>query len=150
MKKIISIFLAVNFLICGISSLTVSANEIGEIYTETNENRASDLIYGYSLSISNYNGSLCVNARTSSSSVMKEIGLKDLKIQYSYNNSTWYNEWNAGDFLDYDTDEYTLSNYIMAVDRHGCYYRVICKHYAKEAFLVTQSESNASNSVWIS
>lgn len=150
MKKIFSIFCVMGLLLCNGSAIHVKAVEVEEPCTEIVEEPYSWLVNNYNLTVSNYNGSLCVNALTVVSSVVEEVGLKDLTIQYSYNNSDWYNEWNAGKFCAYNTDEYILNNYIMALERHNCYYRITCKHYAKESFWSTQYESNTSNSVWIS
>ena len=149
MKKILSIFCVMSLLMCSVSSISVNAEEIEEHYTEIVEEPYAGLVISYNLWVSNYNGSLCVNSTTNAPYNMEEIGLKDLTVQYSYNGSDWYDEWNAGNFLAYGTSGHTLSNYIISLERSGCYYRATCKHYAKEAFLNTQSNSNTSNSVWI-
>lgn len=150
MRKLLSMFCVVGLILCSILAVPANAEEPEETCTEATEERYSGLLDGYNLSVSNYNGSLCVVAETRASSVMKEIGIKNLTVQYSYNNSTWYDEWNAGKFYTCDSDEYTLSNYIMALEHHGCYYRVKGTHYAKASTLNTQSQFNTSNSVWIS
>lgn len=150
MRKVFSMFCVVGLMLCSISAMPANAEEIRESCTEVTENRYSGLLDGYNLSVSNYNGSLSVNVRTESFDVMQEIGIKNLTVQYSYDNSTWYDEWNAGKFYACDSDEYTLTNYIMALDHHGCYYRVKGTHYAKASALNTQSQFNTSNSVWIS
>ena len=103
----------------------------------------------YNTYVSNYNSSLCVSISTVATESVEKIGVKDLTVQYSYDGTNWYNEWNAGDFLAYDTNGYSLSNYIMALDRSGCYYRISCTHYAQKSFLNTQSVSGTSNAVWI-
>ena len=149
MKKMLSLLCMASLLVCSMSSIPVQAVELEEPNTETIE-PASVFIYAYSLSVSNYNGSLRVTAKTAASYNMEEIGLKDLTVQYSYDGSNWYDEWNAGDFLAYGTDNYSLSGYIISLERSGCYYRATCKHYAKESFWKTQTNSNTSNSVWIS
>lgn len=150
MRKLLSMFCVVGLILCSISVMPANAEEPEKTCTEATEERYSGLISNYDLSVSNYNGSLSVSASTMAHDIMQEIGIKNLTVQYSYNNSTWYDEWNAGKFCTYDSDEYTLSNYIMALDRHGCYYRVKGTHYAKESALNTQSQFNTSNSVWIS
>lgn len=150
MRKLLSMFCVVGLILCSISAVPANAEEPEKTCTEAIEERYSGLLDGYNLSVSNYSGSLCVVAETRASSVIQEIGIKNLTVQYSYDNSTWYDEWNAGKFCTYDSDEYTLSNYIMALDRHGCYYRVKGTHYAKASALNTQSQFNTSNSVWIS
>lgn len=150
MRKVFSMFCMIGLILCSVSAIPANAEGLKEPCTETTENRYSGLLDEYNLSVNDYNGSLCVNARTVSFDIMQEIGVKNLTVQYSYNNSTWYDEWNAGNFCTYDANRYTLSNYIMALDRHGCYYRVKGTHYAKESALNTQSQFNTSNSVWIS
>ena len=149
MKKLLSLFCMASLILCSISPLAVNAAEVEEPCTEIVEVHYEGLVDSYSLWVSNYNGSLCVNATTRASSNMEEIGIKDLIVQYSYDNEHWYDEWNAGNFLAYNAVSYGLSNYIISLERSGCYYRVICKHYAKESFWKTQSNSNTSSSVWI-
>ena len=148
MKKIYALFCMVSLLICSMSSISAKAAEMDESCTEI-DMQSEGLIPYYDLNVSNYNGSLCVNSITIASSAIAEIGVKNLTVQYSYDGSNWYDEWNAGDFLAYGTSEHILSNYIIALERSECYYRVTCKHYAKESFWKTQSNSNTSNSVWI-
>ena len=150
MRKIFSMFCVMGLILCSISAIPANAEEPEDTCPEATEERYTGLITEYNLSVSNYSGSLSVNVGTESSDIMQEIGIKNLTVQYSYNNSTWYDEWNAGKFYTCDSDEYTLSNYIIALDRHGCYYRVKGTHYAKASALNTQSQFNTSNSVWIS
>lgn len=149
MKKIFSL-LCMASLLCSMPSISAQAVEVEEPCIETAVPASEGLIHKCNLSVSNYNGSLCVVAKTKASSEMAEIGVKDLTVQYSYDGSNWYDEWNAGNFLDYNTDEYDLSNYIISLERSGCYYRATCTHYAKKSIFNTQSESHTSNSVWIS
>ena len=150
MKKIFSLLCMASLLLCSMPSISVQAVEIEEPCTEIVETHYEGLVDGYSIWVRNYNGSLCVNAETFASSKMEEIGIKDLTVQYSYDNEHWYDEWNAGNFVAYNAVNYALSNYIIALERSGCYYRATCKHYAKESFWKTQSDPNTSNSVWIS
>lgn len=149
MRKMLSIFCMVSLLVCSVSSISVHATEVEEPCTKIEEVLSEGLIYSCNLTASNYNGSLCVNSETYAPSKMEEIGLKDLIVEYSYNGEDWYYEWNAGNFISYSTSDHTLSNYIISLERSGCYYHVKCTHYAKKSFLKTQSESHTSNSVWI-
>ncbi|MDE7120801.1 MAG: hypothetical protein K2O42_01405 [Oscillospiraceae bacterium] len=149
MRKMLSIFCMVSLLVCSVSSISVYATDVEESCTKIEEVLSEGLIYSCNLTASNYNGSLCVNSTTNAPYNMKEIGLKNLTVQYSYNGSDWDDEWNAGNFLAYDTSGHTLSNYIISLERSECYYRVTCKHYAKESVFHTQSDSHTSNSVWI-
>lgn len=59
--------------------------EIDEPYTEIVEVQSEGLLTSYSLLVSDYNGSLCVNASTFSPAKREEIGVKDLIVEYSYN-----------------------------------------------------------------
>lgn len=150
MKRILSVLCITSLLISGIAGMPVIAAETENICEKTTDiERASWYLSCYSANVSSYNGSLCVNINTNATEKMEEIGIKNLTIQYSYDNVNWYNEWNAGDFLAYNTNGHELNNYIMALDRSECYYRICCTHYAKKSFLNTQSVSNTSNAVWI-
>lgn len=150
MKKILSLLCMASLVVCSISSFSVQAVETEKPCTEIAVPASEGLIHNYSLSVSNYNGSLRVDAKTFAPYNMEEIGVKDLTVQYSYDGNNWYDEWNSSNFLGYGTDAYTLSGYIIALERRGCYYRATCKHYAKESFWRTQTNSNTSSSVWIS
>lgn len=149
MKKLLFLFYMTNLILCSVSPLVVNAAEVEQSCTEIVEPASEGLINNYAIWVSDYNGSLCVTSKTYAPSNMEEIGVKDLIVQYSYNGSDWHDEWNAGNFLAYGTSEHILSNYIIALERNGCYYRVTCNHYAKKSFLKTQSDPNTSNSVWI-
>ena len=91
-----------------------------------------------------------MNGKTSSNDIMKSIGYTEIKIQYSSDGSNWHTEKQLSDLLKSSTSEYILSNYSASV-QGGYFYRVTCKHYAKESGLFgnSQSISNTSNSVWI-
>lgn len=150
MKKFLSILCITSLLVSGITGIPVIAAESENICEETTDKeRASWYLSYYNTYVSNYNGSLCVNINTRATESMEKIGVKDLIVQYSYDGTSWYNEWNAGDFLAYNTNGYSLNNYIMALDRNGCYYRISCTHYAQKSFLNTQSVTGTSNAVWI-
>lgn len=150
MKRILSVLCIISMLASGFSAISSNAAETDEPCTEVVDAEPSAWYFCYNNAYaSNYNGNLCVSISTQATEKMAKIGLKDLTVQYSYDGSNWYNEWNAGDFLACDTNRYSLSNYIMALDRNGCYYRISCTHYAQKSFLNTQSVSNTSNAVWI-
>ncbi|MDE5753478.1 MAG: hypothetical protein K2H89_02900 [Oscillospiraceae bacterium] len=149
MKKMYALFCMMGLLTCSMSSISVQAAEIDEPCTEIVDMQSEGLIYNCNLTVSNYNGSLCVNSTTFSPSNMEKIGLKDLIVEYSYNGVDWYYEWNAGDFLSDNAANHELSNYIISLERSGCYYHATCKHYAKKSFLNTQDDFHTSNSVWI-
>lgn len=152
MKKLAFILCLTGLCMFGMGEMPVNAaEEIDEVCTETvEEERAEGLVKDHYVSVSNYYGSLCISAYTQAIENMEVIGLKDVTAQYSYDGVTWYDEWNAGDFVTEGSNEYSLTNYIMSVERSGCYYRISCKHYAKKGFLNSQSIPAVSNSVWIS
>ena len=74
-----------SLLVCSISSISVHTAEIDEPYTDIVEVQSEGLLTSYSLLVSDYNGSLCVNASTFSPAKREEIGVKDLIVEYSYN-----------------------------------------------------------------
>ncbi|MDE5765257.1 MAG: hypothetical protein K2N49_02685 [Ruminococcus sp.] len=119
-------------------------------YSDTVQPYAEGLIYKYELSVSCVNGMLSINGKTKSNSIMKHIGYKDIKIEYSSNGNTWYEEKSLDDMLKSDSSSYNLSSYTVSV-KGGYYYRITCNHYAKEKGLFgsSQTVANTSNSVWI-
>lgn len=111
MRKIFSMFCVMGLILCSISAIPANAEEPEDTCPEATEERYTGLITEYNLSVSNYSGSLSVNVGTESSDIMQEIGIKNLTVQYSYNNSTWYDEWNAGKFYTCDSDETSCFNH---------------------------------------
>lgn len=150
MKKIILYFIALLVFAFCIPAIQAKAVTIPDgssniqPYTE-------GLIYSYYINVSNNNGSLNVNAKTSSNAVMKSIGLKNIKVEYSSDGINWATEKPLSDMLNSSSSEHRLNNYTVSVNG-GYYYRISCIHYAKEKglFGASQSEPNTSNSVWIS
>ena len=95
---------------------------------------------------------LYVNAKTTASEEMSEIGFTDIKIQRSSDLTTWTTEKTVSDKIKEDAFTYSLANYSVSV-QGGYYYRVKLTHYAKEQgwfFPDDQSVTNTSNYVWIS
>ena len=62
MRKILSVLCITSLLVSGISAIPTMAEEIDEKGTETtNIERAAGYLSYHNTSVSNYNGSLCVN-----------------------------------------------------------------------------------------
>lgn len=154
MKKLMTILCVCGLLVCSISAIPANAEDLEDVMcTESAamdaEERASNLLDEYWIRVSNYNGSLFVTTKTTSTEPMQTIGIKDLTVQYSHDGSQWYDEWNAGDFLAENTNSYELNGYIISLEHNAKYYRAVCKHYAKKSFFSTQSIETVSNSVAI-
>lgn len=155
MNKVITAIGVTGVLIYCMPIMSVSATSTKCTYTpakcsDTVQPYAAGLIYKYELSVSCVNGMLAISGKTKSSSIMKSIGYKDIKIEYSSNGSTWYEEKPIDDMLKSDSSSYNLSNYTVSV-KGGYYYRVKLTHYAKESGLFGNSQSvkNTSNSIWV-
>ena len=73
----------------------------------------------------------CVNysARTSSGSVMRRIGLKNVTLQYSANNVSWSDVAYYGDFYNNNATSFYLYRSFPAVKGAG-YYRIKVTHFA--------------------
>lgn len=111
---------------------------------------AAGLITNYSLGCSKADKAVEIIGKTSASSSMSKIGFKDIIVERSSDNINWEDEVDVGDKLTTSASTYSLANYSVSVEG-GYYYRVKCKHYAKEKGLFGRSQSveNHSNSVWI-
>lgn len=113
---------------------------------------AAGLITTATVSCSAGTKALYVNAKTTSSEEMSEIGFTDIKIQRSSDLTTWTTEKTVSNKIAEDTISHALVNYSVSV-QGGYYYRVKLTHYAKEQgwfFPDDQSVTNTSNYVWIS
>lgn len=111
---------------------------------------AAGLITNYALGCSGESKTVKIIGKTSGSSSMAKIGFKDIIVERSSDNINWDDEVDVGDKLTTSASTYSLANYPIEVEG-GYYYRVKCKHYAKENGLFggSQSVENHSNSVWI-
>lgn len=149
MKKNI-IGLVVSMLLLNQTSfVTVNAHS-NENSNETSSVKTVGLIVSHTISIQGSNKTLLISSRTLSNVSMKQIGLKNIVIQYSSNNSDWIDYSTLSDML-VEGKEHTLSDYSVNVSTG--YYRVKCDHYAKEKgiwFPDDETISNTSNSVYIS
>lgn len=108
------------------------------------------IITNYSLGCSKAVKAVKITGKTSASSSMSKIGFKDIIVERSSDNINWEDEVDVGDKLTTSASTYSLANYSVSVTG-GYYYRVKCKHYAKEKGLFGSSQSvdNTSNSIWI-
>lgn len=121
-----------------------------QVFTDEIQPYSAGLIVNSRLSVYADNGKLCINGYTISNDTMKSIGFKNIKIEYSSDNSNWSKEKSLSDLLNSSSSSYYLNNYSVSV-KGGYYYRVTLKHYAKESgwFGSSQSMENTSNSVWV-
>lgn len=152
MKKAFLAFGVAGTLAFCVPTMPVKAISSENIQTNTTvQPIAEGLIYKYTLSISASNGELIINGSTMSSDTMKSIGFKDIEIECSSDRANWSTETSLSDKLSSSSSEYRLTNHSVDVDG-GYYYRVTCKHYAKESGLFGSSQSidNTSNVVYIS
>ncbi len=153
MKKFfLSLSFAIIFAI-GISAMPVQAvdnNNVTICDEHSDLLKTVGLIKWYSLDVSTSEKILYINGATLSNSVLGEIGFKNVKVYYSSDGDSWYEEENIGDLLKSNSSNYHLNNYTVSVNG-GYYYRVTCTHYAKESgwFGKSQSEDNISNIVWV-
>lgn len=154
MNRIISVIITLIFLNQNSVSSMVNAYD-NEVTTTENATTIVDvkttgLINLHSISVKCLNGKLAINAETTSTENMKQIGLKNIVIQYSSNNSNWIDYSTLDDML-VEGNKHILSDYSVNVSTG--YYRVKCDHYAKEKgiwFPDDETISNTSNSVYIS
>lgn len=128
--------------------VTSSTNMVAE--TDSAVPYADWIIVSYSLSCSKSEKAVKINAKTFASSSMAKIGCKDIVVERSSDNVNWTKEVNVGDKLTTSTSIYSLANYSVEVEG-GYYYRVKCKHYAKEKGLFGSSQSveNYTDGVWV-
>lgn len=149
MKKIlIPILIAFYFIPC--TNTTVYATEIEEaneavVYSE-------GLINSHNISISASSKSLLLTANTTCFYSMKIVGIKSIVVQRSTDGSSWKDYSDVSDITTSDTMFFSVSSKNLGTFPGGYYYRVTCKHYAKESGLFGSYESISatSNSVWIS
>ena len=144
---IISILTILCFISC--NSLTSYATELKE-NSETTVYSAG-LIKNYYISISASGKLLLFTGNTNCFKTMKSVGIKSIVIQRSSNGSSWSDYDNVSDMTKDNATSFSVSSKDLGTFTGGYYYRVTCKHYAKESGLFGSSESisNTSNSVWI-
>lgn len=115
---------------------------------------AIGLIEKCSLKCSSYEeGYLDVTAKTQVSGKMKEVGFKNIVVQFSSDGENWYDEYTYGDHTGTDTKYHNLNGLRLKV-RGGYYYRISCVHYANgraygEDSVRTQTAVNVSSAVWV-
>ena len=97
------------------------------------------------------NATLYLSGSTCCSSQMASVGITDIQVQYSSDNTKWYDYTTSSDLKKSNSRQYTASSIKIGTVKSGYYYRVTCKHYAKESGLFGSSEniSDTSNSVWV-
>ncbi len=143
MKKLLVIIISIiTMSLCCINP-TVMADEING---ERGGNSVG-LISIYYLECTVGTKKIHINARTYSGNTMNTIGINNIHIQRSSDNSNWSEEKTASADYAYTTSEYRNSNYEVSV-LGGHYYRVVLDHYAYNGS-ISESQGNTSNSVWI-
>lgn len=75
-------------------------------------------------------GYINISAKTQVSSVMEEVGYKNVVVQRSDDGENWVDEVYIGDLVAQNTRYYSINNMRVKV-RGGGEYRVVCDHYAK-------------------
>lgn len=149
MKKIL--LSAITAIFC-IPTFTVNANAV-EITKAPSDVvvYSAGLITSYKVSVSASGTTLYLSGSTCCSSQMASVGITDIQVQYSSDNTKWYDYTTSSDLKKSNSRQYTASSIKIGTVKSGYYYRVTCKHYAKESGLFGSSEniSNTSNSVWV-
>lgn len=98
-------------------------------------------------------GYLELTAKTQVSGKMKEVGFRNIVVQYSSDGRNWYDEYTYGDYTGTDTKYHNINGLSLKV-RGGYYYRIACVHYAKgkaygDEDIRTQTAINTSSAVWV-
>lgn len=133
------------------SEIKVMSNTCNTVAETDNAVPYADwIITNYSLSCSKAKKAVKITGKTSASTTMAEVGFKDIVVQRSSDNVNWVDEVDVGKIVESSSSIGYLSDYSVSVTG-GYYYRVKCKHYAKEKGLFggSQSVENTSNSVWV-
>lgn len=102
---------------------------------------------------SDESGYIEFTAKTQVSGKMKEVGFKNIVVQYSSDGENWYDEYTIGDHTGTDTKYHNINGYRAKV-KGGYFYRISCVHYAKGSTYDdpderTQTAVNASSGVWV-
>ncbi|MDD6083307.1 MAG: hypothetical protein PUB89_10800 [Oscillospiraceae bacterium] len=148
-KKIIATI--ATFCLISCSGISVNAAEIFMEQTNSSSVYSVGLISNCSVSISVSGTDLYLSGFTYCTDTMKKVGITDIKIQRSTNNSSWSDYSPADDLIRENSTCYDESSVKIGSIVKGYYYRITCKHYAKEYGLFGKSESisNTSNSVYV-
>ncbi|MBR2284391.1 MAG: hypothetical protein IJ874_08240 [Ruminococcus sp.] len=114
---------------------------------------SSGLIAKCSLSCSSDSGVITVTAKTQALRVMSRVGYINMVIQSSTDGESWTDTVRVGDILVSDEKYTILDQYSANVDG-GCWYRVVCDHYALgksyyDGRELEQSVHNESQPVWV-
>ena len=134
---------------CGIS--VNAAENITEQASSSTSVYSLGLISSGLVSISNSGNNLYLSGFTNCSNVMKKVGIIDIRIQQSSNNSDWSNYSSYGDMVKENSAYFSCSNAYIGTVQGGYYYRVVCKHYAKESGLFgrTEKDEDISYSIYV-
>lgn len=98
-------------------------------------------------------GKVMITAKTQASGKMREVGFREMSVQYSDDCEIWYNEILLGNTKSEDSSRCVIDNKSVDVSG-GHYYRVVCEHYAIGEMPITgnecmQTAENESSPVWV-
>lgn len=160
LKKVVSMLLCAIVLITCLPCSSSALNEddfvpyvidfsltspVFEAEGQTDESRASGLIYSYGISLTVSGNTIRIQAQTNCNIAVVKCGFKNLVVQRKKaSSSSWSEYYDYGDV--YSNSYSATVNTTLAVES-GYEYRVSCKHYAKKSLLVTESISHTSNVV---
>ena len=102
--------------------------------------------YGY-LECSVGTKKIHIYAVTNSGSTMNQIGITNIHIQRSSDNTNFNDEKTVSSDYAYNSNYYKNTNYEVSV-LGGYYYRVVLDHYAYNGS-TSENIGHTSNSVWI-
>lgn len=102
---------------------------------------------------SDESGYIEFTAKTQVSGKMKEMGFKNITVQYSSDGENWYDEYTIGDNTGTDIKYHNINGYRLKV-KGGYFYRISCVHYAKgsthdDPDVRIQTAVNSSSGVWV-
>ena len=147
-KKLFAIICTLSLITSSIAALTTFAAE-----QEENEEKYSEFITSYSLSIASGSKKVYLTAETFANDYMAKIGFTNIVVQHSVNGTSGWSDEVPRDNDLAANSYYHFKTYEPITVSGGYYYRVVLDHYAKETgwfFPGSQSLSNYSNVVWVS
>ena len=149
-KKIIATIAAFCLVQCSNITVNAAENTMKQVQPSSSIYSVGN-INGCSVSLSSSGGSLYLSGFTYCNGQMKKVGITDIKVYRSSNNSEWSYYSSADDLINENSSRYDESNVNIGTIVKGYYYRITCNHYAKETGLFGKSESisNTSNSVYV-
>lgn len=125
----------------------VVTTEVSTLKTEDNNNRASNLINSYGLSLTKSGNTLYLEGATQCALEVVKCGYKDLTVQRRKTTSdAWKDYYEYGNVYAEATAAYLSTTLVV---ESGYQYRIYCKHYAKKNILSVETITNTSNIVYL-